>query len=421
MAEVGKNPIWKIAVTHLVSKKRQTIVATLGVMFGIMVFIFQAGLITGLQEYMIEKIINNTAHIHIFNDPDKNPPSILQQENQDPNAWIVTENQKQRDEIKRLKNAKGLIKLLEENPSIIGVAPGVATQAIFKAGIKETPATVAGVEIDRENQLFNLYKEVLTGDIMELKTIPNGIILGVGVAQKLGAESGDIITLSSTNAVIDMKVVAITQSGITAIDDSRAYVNIRIAQNLMNADRLYITDLNLKLKNVDDADALAEELQRTLGYRAVSWKEANAGIFGVFKIQTLATFLVIISILVVAGFGIFNILMMMIYEKMTDIAILKSIGFRNGDIRNLFMIEALVIGIAGGILGLILGFGACKAASMIKIQLRGLVTLDHLMINFAPEFYMAGFLFALVSTALAGYFPARKASRIDPVDIIRGK
>jgi lipoprotein-releasing system permease protein len=218
-----------------------------------------------------------------------------------------------------------------------------------------------------------------------------------------------------------MKVVAITQSGITAIDETRCYVNLSAAQKLINKDINYISDINIKIKDVNQADALSDEFARQFHLRGMSWKEANAGIFGVFKIQTIATILVITSILIVAGFGIFNILMMMIYEKMTDIAILKSIGFRNKDIRNLFMIEAQVIGFIGGILGLGFGYFASWCASQIEIVLKGLISVDRLQINYDPWFYVSGFAFAMLSTAAAGYFPAAKASRIDPVDIIRGK
>jgi lipoprotein-releasing system permease protein len=240
------------------------------------------------------------------------------------------------------------------------------------------------------------------------------------VADKLGANVDDIITVSTTLSAIDMKVVSITRTGITSIDDNRAMVNLRIAQKLMNRDKLYITDINLKLKDVDKADALSADLTRLFGLKAQSWKEANANVFSVFKIQNIATYLVITSILIVAGFGIFNILMMMIYEKMTDIAVLKSIGYKNRDIRNIFMVEAVVIGFTGGLLGLAHGWLASFVASKIEVKLAGLVTLDHLSINFDPMFYMAGFAFALATTALAGYFPALKASKVDPVDIIRG-
>lgn len=415
------SPILRIAVTHLVSKKRQTLVAMLGVMFGIMVFIFQAGLITGLQKYMTDKIINNSAHVHLYNEPDKHPKPILSRFLHGSQNWILVRHAKQADTDPKIRQAGRIMDELASNPEVLGVAPLVVAQGILKNGVKETPCSVNGVDIDAENRLFNLEKDEVAGNYKEMHELPTGIILGVGVADKLGAEVGDILTLSTVFAQIDMKVVAITQTGITQIDDNRAYVNLTQAQKLLNKDMLYLTDLNLKLKDVDRADALADEFRNVLGLQAESWKESNAGIFGVFKIQNIATALVIVSILVVAGFGIFNILMMMIYEKMTDIAILKSMGYRNRDIRRLFMLEAMFIGVVGGILGIVAGYGISVAATKIQIQIKGLVTLDHLTINFDPMFYVSGFAFALVSTALAGFFPARKASMIDPVEIIRGK
>ena len=420
IARILNRPVFRIAVVHLVSKKRQTAVAMLGVMFGITVFIFQAGLITGLQQFMLDKIVNNSPHVHLFNEPDKNPPSILSKIYNEENQMVVVRNQKQKEVDKKIRNSSGIMRLIAKMPGVLGVAPNVATTAIIKAGVKQIPVTISGVEIEQEDALFNIHKDQVAGDIQRLNIINNGIILGKGVADKLGATVDDIITVSTTLSSIDMKVVSITSTGITTVDENRAMVNLRIAQKLMNRDKLYITDINMKLKDVEKADAMSADLNRLFGLKAQSWKEANANVFSVFKIQNIATYLVITSILIVAGFGIFNILMMMIYEKMTDIAVLKSIGYKNRDIMNIFMIEAVVIGFIGGLLGLAHGFAASWVASKIEVKLAGLVTLDHLNINFDPMFYAAGFAFALVTTALAGYFPALKASRIDPVEIIRG-
>lgn len=420
IAQIANRPVLRIAMVHLISKKRQTAVAMLGVMFGITVFIFQAGLITGLQIFMLDKIVNNSPHVHLYNEPEKNPPSILSKIYHEDNQMVVVRNQKQKEIDKKIRNSSGIMEIIKKMPGVIGVAPNVATQAIVKAGVKQIPVTISGVEIEKEDALFNIHKDQIAGDIRRLDIINNGVILGKGVADKLGATIDDIITVSTTLSTIDMKVVSITSTGITSIDDNRAMVNLRIAQKLMNRDKLYITDINLKLKDVDKADEMSGDLSRLFGLKAQSWKEANANVFSVFKIQNIATYLVITSILIVAGFGIFNILMMMIYEKMTDIAVLKSIGYKNRDIRNIFMVEAIVIGFTGGLLGLAHGWLASYVASKIEVKLAGLVTLDHLSINFDPMFYLAGFAFAIVTTALAGYFPALKASKVDPVDIIRG-
>jgi lipoprotein-releasing system permease protein len=361
-----KNLILKIAITHLVSKKRQTIVAMLGVMFGIMVFIFQAGLITGFQSTFIEQTINTTANIHIFNDPDKNRVSILQKENHDEHHWIVVRNQKPKDELTKIRNGYQIIHQIEQSPEVAGVSPFLGTQALLKSGVSQYGGKISGVDIDKENLLFKVSDYMIDGDINRLKTIPNGIILGDQLADKLGTAMNDNITVTSPNGVtIEMKVIGINRTGLTEVDKSRAYISIRNAQKLLHVDNSYITDINVKLKNIDKATSLAAEFQNRFGYKAEDWKTANANIFGVFKIQNLITYLVIISILIVSGFGIFNILMMIIYEKMPDIAILKSIGFKDRDIRRLFLIESIVIGIIGGVLGLIMGFTVTRIIGSI--------------------------------------------------------
>jgi lipoprotein-releasing system permease protein len=417
-----KNPIYKIAITHLLAKKRQTIVATLGVMFGIMVFIFQAGLITGFQTTFIEQTINTTANIHIYNDPQANRPSVLDKLNHDESKWIVVSNQKPKDELSKIRNGYQILSLIEKHPDVEGVSPFLGTQAIMRSGIVQYGGRIAGVDIDRENLVFKVSEYMTHGDIGRLKTVTNGIILGEGLAEKLGVKMNDnIVVIAPTGTPLDMKVVGINRTGLTEVDKTRAYISIRNAQKLLNVDNSYITDINIKLKDIQKAEPLSKELEEKFGYRAEDWKKANANIFGIFKIQNMITYLIIISILIVSGFGIFNILMMIIYEKMPDIAIMKATGFKDRDIRMLFQIESLIIGVIGGVLGLILGYVVTKIIGSIRMDIKGFVSMEYLHFNRSPFFYIFAFLFALISTSLAGFFPARRASRVDPIDIIRAK
>lgn len=417
------DPIIKIAVTHLLAKRRQTLVATLGVMFGIMVFIIQAGLITGFQGVFIEQTINTTAHIHIYNEPEKNRPSVLDQLYAgDSLKMIVVNNQKPKEELNKIKNAWQIIDVLEKDPDVEGVSPFIGTQAILRAGIVQYGGRLAGVDIDREDRLFKVSDFMTDGEIDRLKTTNNGVILGSGLASKLAVDMNDNITVIAPNGTtLEMKVVGINKTGLTEVDKSRAYISIRNAQKLLGVDNAYLTDINIKLKNIDKSDELSQKYAERFGYTAEDWKKANANIFGVFKIQNMVTYLIIISILIVSGFGIFNILMMIIYEKMPDIAILKAIGYKDRDIKRLFLMESIFIGVTGGILGLLMGFIFTKILGSIRMNVQGFISMEYLPFNSSPFFYVFALFFALISTALAGYFPARKAAKVDPIDIIRSK
>ncbi|MEI6489933.1 MAG: FtsX-like permease family protein [Bacteroidota bacterium] len=417
-----QTPVIKIALTHLVAKKRQTIVAMLGVTFGIAIFIFQAGLMSGFQAYFIEETVNSTANIRIFNEAEKNRKGIISKLNDDKNHWNVVQNQKPKDEQNKIKNGYQIISILERDPRVAGVSPFLGSQAIFKVGISQIAGRVSGVDIIKENILFDVSKNMKQGDITRLETIPNGIILGDGLADLLGAKMGDNIMVTSPLGVnLDMKIVGINHSGLTEVDKSRAYINIRNAQKLLQVDGSYITDINIKLKDFALSEELAKYYHAKFGFRAIDWKEANASVFSVFKIQNLVTYLIIISILIVSGFGIFNILMMIIYEKMPDIAILKAIGYKDSDIKKIFLTESLIIGILGGLLGLVIGFIMQKIVGNIRMDIKGFVSMEYLHFNSSPGFYVFAFVFGLIATSIAGYIPARKAGKVDAIDIIRSK
>lgn len=419
---MNRFPILKIVFTHLISRKRQSIVSMLGVTFGITIFIFQAGVITGLQDFFIEKTINSTAHIHIYKDETQKSTPLLNKVYSEHDTWISVPNIKSKNELPKLKRGLQIVEILESYPEVAGVSPSLSTQAIFKIGAVDVSGIINGVDIRKENQMFDLEEDLVSGSVIRLESVNNAIILGSGLAESLSTDLNDNITVVSPGGVaLQMKVVGILETGLRDLDDSRAYSTIRNGQKLMNVTGNYITDINIKLENVDESGEMAREFESRFGFTTEDWRQANEDIFSVFRIQNIVTYLVIISILLVSGFGIFNILSMMIYEKMNDIAILKSIGYTDIDIRNVFLLEALIIGFLGGLIGLLTGFVLSWIASIIPTNIEGFVSSEYLNINFDPSFYLLAFAFGLLATGIAGYLPAKKASKVDPINIIRSQ
>lgn len=154
--------------------------------------------------------------------------------------------------------------------------------------------------------------------------------------------------------------------------------------------------------------------------KATDINEANAQFETGSNIRNLITYAVSITLLIVAGFGIYNILNMLIYEKMKDIAILKATGFSGRDVKLIFMSQAMIIGTLGGISGLIVGNILSSIIDKLPFETEALPTITTYPVNFNGWHYVIGIVFALISTFIAGYLPANKAKRIDPVQIIRG-
>jgi lipoprotein-releasing system permease protein len=231
---------------------------------------------------------------------------------------------------------------------------------------------------------------------------------------------GDNVTVSSPiGQVRTVKIVGLFETGTTAIDEGQAYVLLKRAQALFGrmdrANRLVI-----QLDDPYAARAVAAVIESNVGYRAESWQEASQSLMSVLLIRNIIMYSVVSAILVVASFGIFNVISTVVMEKRRDIAILKSIGFHARDVRRIFLAEGVAIGVVGSVLGVGLGYALMALLAVVKIQPPGLTDAVNLPIYWGVDQLLLAALFAVLSAAGASYFPARKAGRVHPVDILRG-
>jgi lipoprotein-releasing system permease protein len=205
------------------------------------------------------------------------------------------------------------------------------------------------------------------------------------------------------------------------IDKVQSYTSIITAQKLLGKTNRYITDIQVNLKDLEQAPPVAKEYAALFDADAEDIQTANSQFETGSSVRTTISFAVGITLLIVAGFGIYNILNMMIYEKMDTIAILKATGFSGKDVNRIFITIALSIGVFGSLGGLVFGFLLSASIDQIPFNMVALPTIKTYPINYDPLFYFIATMFALITTYFAGLFPARKASKVDPVIIIRGK
>ena len=414
--------ILAISKTHLFSRKKQTIVAALGVTFGIGAYIIMMGFMTGLNGLLDGLILNRTPHVHLYNEMEPTEVQPIERSKNYKEALPFVYSIKPKQSQDRIHNALALISHLNEESYVLGATPLVRSQGFYMAGSTRLSASLLGVDVLREAELYNLDDYILEGSSKDLSTNENGIVLGKGAAELLSLHVGDIVQISTISGdIFPLKIVAFYQSGMADIDKVQSYVNLKTAQRLQGKSVNYITDINIKLHDMEKAPAVASDLQKMYGIKAVDIQEANAQFDTGSSIRNLISYAVSITLLVVAGFGIYNILNMLIYEKMNDIAILKATGFSGKDVKRIFLSQALIIGIIGGLLGLLLGYGVSVLISHTPFETEALPTVKTYPVSFDPMFYVIGIIFALISTFFAGYLPSRKAQNIDPVEIIRGQ
>ena len=414
--------ILTIAKTHLITKIKQTSVAALGVTFGIGAYITLVSFMTGLNTMLDDLMMNQTPHIHIYNEiePSKEQPIALY--DKVASGTTIIHSIKPKLSQKKIHNALPLMKHLNEDSNVKGVLPQIKSQIFYIAGSIEIAGNLTGINALEEAKLFNLKDYIVEGSVEALHNNENGILLGIGVAKKMSLNVSERIQISTIKGdVFPLRIVGLYQSGISDIDAIQSFTNLKTVQRILGEAENYITDINIKLNNIDMALPMAKKIERQFELKAIDINTANAQFETGTTVRNLITYAVSITLLIVAGFGIYNILNMLIYEKMNDIAILKAIGFSGKDVQMIFMSQAMIIGLIGGILGLLLGFGLSLGISHIPFETEALPTVKTYPINFNPWFYGIGIVFALISTFFAGYLPAQKAKKIDPVKIIRGQ
>ncbi len=420
---IGKTKLkYDIALSLLLARWKQTLIAAIGVTFSITMFIALLSFMAGLNTLLDGLILNRTPHVRLYND-------IKQAEQQPIDIAFKISGQynfirsiKPSYELLQIHNSAAIMANLRKDDRVLGVAPKILAQVFYNVGTINLTGVINGIDIDAENKLFAFESYVVAGNFINLKYIPNSIVLGKGAAETMLVDIGDMVQITTAKGDhVQLKVVGFFQSGVVEIDKVQSYTSIATAQKLLGESNNYITDIQVKLKDILQAPSLAKEYHQLYQTEAIDIQTANSQFETGSFIRTLISYAVGITLLIVAGFGIYNILNMMIYEKMDTIAILKATGFSGKDVRWIFIAIALTIGIFGGALGLLFGLGVSSIIGQIPFKTAALPTIKTYPINYNIVFYIIGGVFSIITTYLAGFFPARKASKVDPVIIIRGK
>lgn len=411
-----------IAINLIRARLKQSIVAAVGVTFGIAMFVTLLGFMNGLNNLLDGLMLNRTPHVRLYNEvkPSPDQPVIISKDYKNNTNFI--QSIKPKDRGREIYNSKAIINILKQDKRVIDVAPKVTAPVFFNTGSIEITGVVNGIDVPAEEHLFKVSDYIIEGNVFDLNNENNTIIIGKGLAEKMLVKIGDVIKVTTIKGgLVSLKVVGVMQIGIAEIDNTMSYTSLRTAQMLLGESASYITDIQVKLTDVLIAPEVAKEYQNKFKIDVIDAQTANSQFETGSKVRSIISYAVGITLLIVAGFGIYNILNMMIYEKMDSIAILKATGFSGNDVKWVFICLSLIIGIVGGILGLLFGLGLSNIIDNIPFETTSLPTIKTYPIDYKYTYYVIGFTFAVCTTTIAGLFPALKASKIDPVEIIRGK
>lgn len=406
-----------IAISHLLSRRRQTIVSVLGITLGVSFFLAISAMMRGSENDFMQRLVDNSPHVTVYDEyrnPRQQPVQIAF-----PTAITDIHGMKPRTELRGIRQYKEKLALIARRTDL-QIAAVLQGQVIASFAGMTRGVSITGVKPEQMKNVSRIEDYFVTGSLDSLSANPSGIIIGVGLADKFQLKMGDKLSITSPSGTIHlMKIVGLFNTGTTNYDESQTFALLNRVQNLLERPNV-ANRFILKLQDPQQSAVVAHQIERELGYKTQSWQEASQDLMNLVLIRNLIMYSVVSAILLVASFGIYNVISTVVLEKTKDIAILKSIGFEARDIERIFLIEGAILGLIGSISGSVLGLTLMYGLSRIAIKSPFNTTSAFLPIDWSSDQILIAIAFAMLSALFAAWLPARKGGRVRPVDILRG-
>lgn len=404
-----------IALRHLSRRRRQTAVAVSGVAVGVGFFLAVSALMVGSQNDFVEQLIDAAPHIVISDE--------LRSPSQQPGARVFEggavdlHGYKVRTEVRGIKDWQAVLAAANAVPGAIA-SPSLTGGVTLRLGGHDEALGIVGVDPEIETRISTIEEQLRAGHLRDLETTQGGIIIGEDLAQRLGVRMGDIVAAtSSTASGRSMRVVGLFKKGQTQLSSSSGYVLLREAQSLLGRPFI-INRIGVRLADPYAAETVAARLEARFGYKAESWQERSSDFLSLLVTRNVIMYSVVSAILLVASFGIYTVVSNSVSDKRRDIAILRSIGFSEGDLQFIFVVEGLVLAFVGVLFGWMLGYVLMSILGSLKFPIAGEV--ERIPLDRSARQYAIAAVVSFLAGSIAAWLPARKAARVDPVDILRG-
>ncbi|MCA3255103.1 MAG: ABC transporter permease [Alphaproteobacteria bacterium] len=404
-----------IALKHLAMRRRQTAVAVAGVGIGVGFFLAVSAMLVGSENDFVKTLIDAAPHITISDEIDRPTPQPAVQAY--PGAAVEIHGYKPRTEARGIKGWQAILAAADAVPGAIA-SPSLTGAVTLRVGGREQALAVVGVDPAVYARISDLESKLAFGKLRDLETTQGGVIISEELAEKLGVGMGDIVGATSARAgTRTLRIVGLIGRGQGQFGTTSGFVLLREAQSL-TGQPFIINNIGVRLTDPYAAEAVADGLEARFGYKAESWQERAADFLALLVTRNIITYAVVSAILLVATFGIYSVVSNSVADKRRDIAIMRSMGFSQGDLQGVFVMEGLILAVIGIVAGWALGFIMLEVLGSLSFDVGGRarsLPIDRSL----TQYFIAGGA-SMLSAVIAAWLPARKAARVDPVDILRG-
>ena len=408
-----------LAIRQMLFRRRQTLLVLLGIALGPTAFLMMSGMILGFRGLFMQRLINMAGHINISARDQAGtsdlaqilfPGTLTQWKVEPVNLLQYVE----------LQYAQGWLNILESEPAVGSYAPEYVTQGLISKAVTSRSISLIGVVPAKQTLTTDVQEDVVEGSFLDIAKGGFKIIVGWGLHEKMGVRKGNILNLTSRDGHTEPVTVAgFFRTGVAQADDTLAYGPLEhVQQFAQRPGRL--TNIVVRLKDVNLSQPLTRRWALLNSDKVQSWQDMQMNFKTMVTTQDIMRYTLVFVILLVSSFGIYNILNMMVVQKRGEIAILRSMGYGSVEIVRLFLVQGVILGITGGVLGLVLGSFACLYLQTIRIQ-TPISSMSHFPIAWNAGTYLLCFALSVVSGVASGYLPARMASRLNPIDILRSE
>jgi len=403
-----------IALRHLLAGGGQTLLTVSAVAAGVIIVIFITSLIFGLQQRLTELLTDAIPHVTVtVEEPEPKPLSRVPGAPQDLSS---TQIEQRAPQLKFIDNYPTVVEMIRRLPNVRAVAPVVTGQAFISKGANPVGVAVVGADPELQDRITPVTKDLIAGKYVGLGS--DEIVIDGELAKDLDVSTGERVRVTSGTGASDSFTIA----GIYSRGQGRgsAYVTLRTGQSLFGLGST-VNAVYVKLIDIYDANSVADRIMALVPYEAKSWTREFPQFLSSLQVQTASAYLISGFSLVASGFAIAAVLIVSVLQKSKQIGILKSMGARRRQILTVFIFEGLGVAIIGSALGAILGTVIVLLLSLFRqpVTRVGQAPEQLFPVRVLPFYIGLAIAAAILSTVIAAVLPARRAAKMNPVDVMR--